>query len=168
MTLEDLIKAQEDAIKAQTEATKLLNEISAEIERLKAAEAEVKPWRAEIGNHYCLIKDNGATTHLTETGDAGDDDYYEIVNYYRTEELAEQDAKELALRGRLRQLRDDMCEGYEFNPNRDGAFTVAFSGAAGLFMVYRILCDVCGAVYFDSEEHAQKAADILNAEMGWE
>ena len=141
--------------------------IQAEIEKLKAEEEhkEVKPWRAEYSSKYYYVSDGGVIDCHLDDYDECDNILHSRGNYYRTEALAEQDAKELALRGRVRQLRDALCEGYRFVPSGNN-FYVYFDVLEKYYFVSigSFNC-VVGTVYFDTKEHAQTACDILNAEM---
>ena len=138
------------------------DKLTAELEKLKAEEAQVKPWRADSLEVYFCIEANEHIGAYTDTGDAFDEKVYSIGNYYRTRELAEQDAKELALRGRIRQLRDALCEGYQFKHGK-ASFCIFFDGE---YYRYSSSCNwhLLGTIYFDTKEHAQTACDILNAE----
>lgn len=160
MTLNE-IEQRLDALQAEKD------KLTAELERLKAEEQskEVKPWRAASGDIYYGISSNGTPFWGCEDGASLANTRYNNGNYYRTRELAEQDAKELALRGRVRQLRDALCEGYHF-VNGGNNFYVFFDVMEKYYFVS--VCNVhymVGTVYFDTKEHAQQACDILNAEM---
>lgn len=138
------------------------DKLTAELEQLKAEEAQVKPWRAQYDTpYYVLDVCHEVSTVLDWRGNFDDKRYY-CGNYYRTRELAEQDAKEIALRGRVRQLRDALCEGYQFKHGK-ASFCIFFDGE---YYRYSSSCNWCllGTIYFDTAEHAQQACDILNAE----
>lgn len=141
------------------------DKLTQELEWLKAEQSEVKPWRAEKNVGYCFVRDVGEIFSSPETGRESDYERYKIGNYYRTRELAEQDAKELALRGRVRQLRDVLCEGYQFKYGREN-YCIQYDGMFGKFSVEctDVLASIA-EIYFDTEDHAQQACDILNAEM---
>ena len=146
----------------QAEKDKLI----AELERLKAEEAQVKPWRAEYGENYYHISQIGNISADVEIFHNVDNKFFNCGNYYRTHELAEQDAKELALRGRVRQLRDALCEGYVFTGYED-CYCIGINAREGGFTVGYAFAPIrdIGQIYFDTEEHAQTACDILNAGM---
>ena len=150
-----------------TELEKQLDDIKSEIEKLKSEEAhkEVKPWRAEKNVGYCFVRDIGEICSTPETGRESDYDRYKIGNYYRTCELAEQDAKELALRGRVRQLRDVLCEGYQFINDVSNWLIYFDTEDEKFYADERILCNYVGVICFDTYEHAQQACDILNKEL---
>lgn len=140
--------------------------IQAEIEKLKAEEEhnKVKPWRADEDDRYYAIDADGEILDLDEDFGKDCDGMFSCGNYYRTRELAEQDAKELALRGRVRQLRDALCEGYQFI-NGVSNWIIYFDTEEEKFYAdERILCNYVGVICFDTKEHAQQACDILNAE----
>ena len=140
------------------------DKLTAELERLKSEKSEVKPWRAEKNAGYYILQNNGNICCYEETGFVIDTTRHKIGNYYRTSKLAEQDAKELALRGRVRQLRDALCEGYQFVP-QERNFYVFFSHSDKCFnFEYDADAEYIGTIYFDTKEHAQQACDILNAE----
>ena len=141
--------------------------IQAEIEKLKAEEQskEVKPWRADEDGRYYAIDADGEILDLGEHFREDCNEMFSCGNYYRTRELAEQDAKELALRGRVRQLRDALCEGYQFVHDNLNYF-VFYCHADGRFQVdCCTACQSIAEIYFDTKEHAQTVCDILNAEM---
>ena len=141
------------------------DKLTAELERLKADKSEVKPWRAEKNVGYCYVRDIGEICSTPETGRESDCDRYKIGNYYRTRELAEQDAKELSLRGRVRQLRDALCEGYTFTPHSDN-WEIYYDVIDKKYKTNEcILCHSLGVIFFDTKKHAQQACDILNTEM---
>ena len=161
MTLNE-IEQRLDALQAEKD------KLTAELERLKAEEAQetqVKPWRAEHGENYYHITPCGNVLVDVEIFHLVDDNLFNYGNYYRTEALAEQDAKELALRGRVRQLRDALCEGYKFVSGKNN-FYLFINEIQGRYSVSDITrCPSIGEIYFDTREHAQQACDILNAEM---
>ena len=140
--------------------------IQAEIEKLKAEEQskEVKPWRAEHGENYYHITPCGNVLVDNEIFHLVDDNLFNYGNYYRTRELAEQDAKELALRGRVRQLRDALCEGYQFTTGSTNYFLCYDTFTKWFFVSTSKIRRNVGDIYFDTREHAQQACDILNAE----
>lgn len=159
MTLNE-IEQRLDALQAEKD------KLTAELERLKAEEQskEVKPWRAGEGDKYYYIDIINKVATTAEAYLRVDFDAYSCGNYYRTRELAEQDAKELALRGRVRQLRDALCEGYQFR-HAENNYCICFNQHKNEYYVVISWQRVdVGAIYFDTDEHAQTACDILNAE----
>lgn len=144
------------------------DKLTAELEKLKAEQSEVKPWRAERGNCYYALGTNHGIVGVREMTDNFDSGNYSVGNYYRTRELAEQDAKELALRGRIRQLRDAMCEGYQFVKDNNNWY-IYLDEVLGKYMFACVSkFHSIGEIYFDTKDHAQTACDILNAERNKE
>lgn len=163
MTLNEL-EQRLSALKSEQE------KLTAELEKLKAKQVEIMPWRADYNAPYYYIRENGMLTpgYHRDERDEVDNRLFRVGNYYRTRELAEQDAKELALRGRVRQLRDALCEGYEFIHDNLNYF-VYYCHTDGEFQVdCCTACQSIAEVYFDTKEHAQTACDILNAERNKE
>ena len=158
MTLNEL----EQRLSALKEEQDLL---TAELERLKAEKPEVKPWRALPGGTYYSINWIGEIAIQKDIRGDISPLQYKCGNYYRTKELAEQDAKELALRGRVRQLRDAICEGYTFTPHINN-WEIYYDVIDKKYKTSEcILCHSLGVIFFDTKKHAQQACDILNAEM---
>lgn len=146
------------------------DKLTAELEKLKAEQSEVKPWRADYNAPYYFIRENGMLTpgYHRDERDEVDNRLFRTGNYYRTRELAEQDAKELALRGRIRQLRDALCEGYDFKKNNNNCY-IYLDKSLGEYKVASVsIANFIGEIYFDTKEHAQTACDILNAERNKE
>ena len=146
------------------------DKLTAELEKLKAEQAEVKPWRADYNAPYYFIRENGMLTpgYHRDERDEVDNRLFRTGNYYRTKELAEQDAKELALRGRIRQLRDALCEAYQFVKDNNNWY-IYLDEVLGKYMVACISkVHSIGEIYFDTKDHAQTACDILNAERNKE
>lgn len=155
MTIEQ-IEQRIDALKSEQD------KLAAELERLKIEKSEVKPWRAEKGEDYYAINDQGNSLRYHEIYDEFNDKIFAFGNYYRTRELAVQDSNDLALRGHIRQLRDALCEGYRFNPLEENYY-IQYSHTADYFYVECAKTDVSIAeIFFDTLEHAQQVCDILN------
>ena len=146
-----------------------LEVIKIEIEKLKKeakATSEIKPWRAEYKSAYYYVKEIGMIGNHHEEHDEVDNSNFRIGNYYRTRELAEQDVKELALRGRIRQLRDALCEGYQPSLGETSWSVIRCLEDFERFDVGSASTySSIGEIYFDTREHAQQACDILNAEL---
>lgn len=146
-----------------TELEKQLDDIKSEIEKLKAEEAQVKPWRAEKNVGYCFIRDIGEICSTPETGRESDYDRYKIGNYYRTRELAEQDAKELALRGKTRQLKDIFCEGFIWGSIM---YSIYYDVKNEIYTPFECSgTKIVGSIVFDTLTNAQIACNILNTEL---
>lgn len=143
------------------------DKLTAELERLKAEEQskEVKPWRAEYGSKYYYVSDGGVIDCHLDDYDECDNILHSRGNYYRTKALTEQDAKEFALRGHIRQLRDALCEGYKFVPQERNFYVFFYHSDKCFHTEWDADADYIGTIWFDTQEHAQQACDILNAEM---
>lgn len=143
------------------------DKLTAELERLKSEEEHkgVKPWRASGFCLYHYVDTDGRISASVEEADIKNTERFKFGNYYRTKALAEQDAKELALRGRVRQLRDALCEGYQFVNNVSNWLIYFDTEDEKFYADERILCNYVGVICFDTYEHAQQACDILNKEL---
>lgn len=143
------------------------DKLTAELERLKSEEEHkgVKPWRAKGDCLYYYVDTDNSTSAMVEDTHIKDTARFKCGNYYRTKALAEQDAKELALRGRVRQLRDALCEGYQFVNNVSNWLIYFDTEDEKFYADERILCNYVGVICFDTYEHAQQACDILNKEL---
>jgi hypothetical protein len=139
-----------------------VKELNLELERIK--EEKRKLWRAEYDEKYYCIRPTGAIDTGYEFGNVSNKYHHEFGNYYRTKELAEQDAKEQRLRNRVRQLRDMLCEGYKFN-QRTFNYSIYYNKDEKYFAFYERYVFCIGEVYFDNIEHVKQACDILNNEF---
>lgn len=146
---------------------KELNDIMAEIKQLKSEEQskEIKPWRAEYNSEYYYVTHRGTVDSYNDEITCVDNDVFRIGNYYRTKDLAEQDAKELALRGRVRQLRDALCEGYQFENGEYNYFIYKNKTYRKYTVGSAKHCHSIAGIFFDTLKHAQQACNILNHEL---
>lgn len=142
-----------------------VKELNLELERIK--EEKRKLWRAECDEKYYYIRPTGAIDTGYEFGNASNKYHHEFGNYYRTEELAEQDVKEQKLRNRVRQLRDMMCEGYKFNQGTFN-YSIYYDKHKKHFAFYESYDFCIGEIYFDTAGHAKQACIILNDEFNSE
>ena len=143
-----------------------LEELKREEEMQKKQE-EWKPWKPEAGEEYFFIN-NDLSIYCFCNYNGEEDRYnFEIGNCFRTGERAEQVAKKMRLLLRLEQLHDMLCPDYEPDwENYGQKFLVYFNHAEnrwhiGASNAFELRC----ATYFDTEENAEKAAEILNKEM---
>ena len=143
-----------------------LEALEKEAEMQKKQE-EPKPWKPETGEEYFFVN-NDLSIYCFCNYNGEEDRYnFEIGNCFRTGERAEQVAKKMRLLLRLEQLHDMLCPDYV--PDwKDGRlkYRVYFSHFQGK---YGVNCsnnieDSC-VVVFDTNENAEKAAEILNKEM---
>ena len=150
-----------------------ISNLQTELEKLKQAEKEknkeeknkLRPWRAELRDFYYYIDKKGNVYERKDFQDIDDYHFYEYGNYYRLRKLAEQDAKELKLRNRIRQYRDVLCENYKYNPCKSNWYIVFCNVTAEYRVSFTNSIEVIGLIYFDTQEHAQQVCDILNAEL---
>lgn len=161
-----------------------MNDIEKKLEALKAEflgklealekEAEMqkkqeewKPWKPEHGEEYFTIANGVDAVQYIYCGDDIDEVNIPSGNCFKTKKRAEQVAKKMRMLLRLEQLHDMLCPDYV--PDWEGdrlKFQIYFSHSQG---EYGKSCSTgiespCMAV-FDTEENAEKAAEILNKEM---
>lgn len=143
-----------------------LEALEKEAEMQKKQE-EPKPWKPEAGEEYFFVN-NDLSIYCFCNYNGEEDRYnFEIGNCFRTGERAEQVAKKMRLLLRLEQLHDMLCPDYEPDWGGDRLkFQIYFSHSQG---EYGKSCSTgiespCMAV-FDTEENAEKAAEILNKEL---
>ena len=143
-----------------------LEALEKEAEMQKKQE-EPKPWKPEREEKYFTIENSFDVVQYTYCEDGIDESNIKFGNYFRTRERAEQVADKMRLLLRLEQLHDMLCPDYV--PDWEGdrlKFQIYFSHSQG---EYGKSCSTgiespCMAV-FDTEENAEKAAEILNKEM---
>ena len=89
-TPRDNINKKEKAMK-KTEAKEQLEKLQVEVDRLReiVEQEDKKPWRAEIGNMYCYVNDNGHISSSAEFFHSCDTIKYAKGNYFQTKEEAE-------------------------------------------------------------------------------
>ena len=143
-----------------------LEALEKEAEMQKKQE-EPKPWKPEARAEYFFIDNYFLSHSFYNMNDDVDSYNFEIGNCFPTKERAEQVAKKMRLLLRLEQLHDMLCPDYV--PDWEGdrlKVQIYFSHSQG---EYGKSCSTgiespCMAV-FDTEENAEKAAEILNKEM---
>ena len=143
-----------------------LEALEKEAEMQKKQE-EPKPWKPKDGEDYFYIGIDFTIDSLENVDDDTDKRNFRIGNCFRTKERAEQVAEKMRLLLRLEQLHDMLCPDYV--PDWEGdrlKFQIYFSHSQG---EYGKSCSTgiespCMAV-FDTEENAEKAAEILNKEL---
>lgn len=154
-----------EALKA--EFLEKLEELQKEAEAQKKQE-EPKPWKPKDGEDYFYICIDFTIDSWENVDDDTDKRNFRIGNCFRTEERAEQVAKKMRQLLRLEQLHDMLCPAYVPDwEDSEAKFYVYFSHIQNN---WRVGCSTaweypCMAI-FDVEENAQKAAEILNKEMG--
>lgn len=143
-----------------------LEALEKEAEMQKKQE-EPKPWKPEVGEEYFYIGIDFTIDSWENVDDDTDKRNFRIGNCFPTEARAEQVAEKMRLLLRLEQLHDMLCPDYV--PDWEGdrlKFQIYFSHSQG---EYGKSCSTgiespCMAV-FDTEENAEKAAEILNKDM---
>lgn len=143
-----------------------LEALEKEAEMQKKQE-ELKPWKPKDGEDYFYICIDFTIDSWENVDDDTDKRNFRIGNCFPTEERAEQVAKKMRLLLRLEQLHDMLCPDYV--PDWEGdrlKFQIYFSHSQG---EYGKSCSTgiespC-MVVFDTEENAEKAAEILNKEL---
>lgn len=156
-----------------------MNDIEKKIEELKSEfltkletlQKEVKMQKKQeewkFGEKYFYISQSGRVICEMFTEHRTDIARKNFGNFFRTRERAEQVAEKMRLLLRLEQLHDMLCPDYV--PDWEGdrlKFQIYFSHSQG---EYGKSCSTgiespCMAV-FDTEENAEKAAEILNEEL---
>lgn len=153
-----------EALKA--EFLEKLEALEKEAEMQKKQE-EPKPWKPEREEKYFTIENRFDVVQYTYCEDGIDESNIQFGNCFRTEERAEQVAEKMRLLLRLEQLHDMLCPDYVPDwKNYGQKFLVYFNHAEnrwhiGASNAFELRC----ATYFDTEENAEKAAEILNKEM---
>ena len=143
-----------------------LEALEKEAEMQKKQE-ELKPWKPEREEKYFTIENSFDVVQYTYCEDGIDESNIQFGNYFRTEERAEQVAEKMRMLLRLEQLHDMLCPDYVPDwENYGQKFLVYFNHAEnrwhiGFSNAFELRC----ATFFDTEENAEKAAEILNKEM---
>lgn len=155
------IEKKMEALKA--EFLEKLEVLEKEVEMQKKQE-EWKPWKPEVEEEYFYIGNTLETGKYLNWDDSIDDKLITAGNCFLTRERAEQVAEKMRLLLRLEQLHDMLCPDYvpDWNNIRELKFCLAYSYYNNC---WEVSCCEHSAVYFDTEENAQKAAEILNKEM---
>lgn len=143
-----------------------LEALKKEAEMQKKQE-EPKPWKPEIGEEYFTIANGVDAVQYIYYGDGIDEVNIPSGNYFRTEERAEQVTDKMRLLLRLEQLHDMLCPDYVPDWNNDGElkFCLGYDHADDCWLADDFNVTQYPTVYFDTNENAEKAAEILNKEM---
>lgn len=154
-----------EALKA--EFLEKLEELQKEAEAQKEQE-ELKPWKPEAGEEYFFINNDLSIYCFCSYNGKSDRYNFEIGNCFRTRERAEQVAEKMRLLLRLEQLHDMICPDYvpDYEDDDEVKYHVYFGHSRGRYDISRSIRweNPCMAV-FDTEENAEKAAEILNKEL---
>lgn len=143
-----------------------LEELKKEAEMQKKQE-EPKPWKPEIGEGYFYIGNTLGIGEYFNGGDYIDDKPITAGNCFRTKERAEQVAKKMRLLLQLEQLHDMLCPDYEPDWNNTSKQKICLGRDHADDCWFVDIFDITEypTAYFDTEENAQKAAEILNKEI---
>ena len=144
-----------------------LEALEKEAEMQKEQE-ELKPWKPEIGESYFFIRNNFEVMDKVKEANSFEAGRISNGNCFRTEERAEQVAKKMRLLLRLEQLRDMLCPDYVPDwENEKDKFCLCYHHEGKQWSVESwLFFESQGFVWFDTFENAEKAADILNKELG--
>ena len=143
-----------------------LEALEKEAEMQKKQE-EPKLRKPEHGEKYFYIRDTLEIGSFFNWDGSIDDKLIKVGNCFRTKKRAEQIADRMRLLLRLEQLHDMLCPDYVPDwENYGQKFLVYFNHAEnrwhiGASNAFELRC----ATYFDTEENAEKAAEILNEEL---
>lgn len=146
-----------------------LEALEKEAEMQKKQE-EPKPWKPEDGEDYFYIGSDFTIDSWENVDDDTDKRNFRIGNCFPTEARAEQVAEKMRLLLRLEQLHDMLCPDYVPDWGKCGQkFLVYFNHAEnqwtiGAYNAFEMRCET----YFDTNENAKKAAEILNKEKEME
>lgn len=155
-----------EALKA--EFLEKLEELQKEADAQKEQE-EPKPWKPAYGQNYFALSGNFTACKCTNYGENFDEFPISIGNCFPTKERAEQVAEKIRLLLRLEQLHDMLCPDYEpdWENEDEHKFYLFYDGKTGNWKyTYWSTFDFRVGEYFDTEKNAEKAAEILNKEMG--
>ena len=155
-------------IEKKLEALKV--EFLGKLEELKKeAEMQKKQEEWKFGEKYFYISQTGRVIQDTFTEHRIDTARKNFGNFFPMKERAEQVAKKMRLLLRLEQLHDMLCPDYvpDYEDDDEVKFYVYFGHSQGRYDISRSISweNPC-MVAFDAEKNAQKAAEILNKEMG--
>lgn len=156
-----------------------MNDIEKKIEALKAeflgkleelkkeAEMQKKQEEWKFGEKYFYISQSGRVICEVFTEHRTDIARKNFGNFFRTRERAEQVKEKMRLLLRLEQLHDMLCPDYVPDWNNDGElkFCLGYDHADDCWLADDFNVTQYPTVYFDTNENAEKAAEILNKEL---
>lgn len=127
----------------------------------------VEPWKPETREKYFCVDNYFLSHSFYNMNDDVDSYNFEISNYFRTRERAEQVAKKMRLLLRLEQLHDQLCPDYEPDWEKEkDKFCLCYHHEGKQWSVESwLFFESQGFVWFDTFENAEKAAEILNKEL---
>lgn len=141
-----------------------------EEEKMRKEQREPKPWKPEVEEKYFYIGNALEIGSYLNWDDPIDDKIIKAGNCFSTKERAEQVARKIRLLLRLEQLHDMLCLDYEpdWNNPRKQKICLGYDHADDCWFVDDVddfNITEYPTAYFDTEENAEKAAEILNKEM---
>ena len=142
-----------------------LEELRKEAEK----QEEPKSWKPAYGQDYFTLSCDFKVCTYTNYEERFDDGLISAGNCFPTKERAEQVAEKMRLLLRLEQLHDVLCPDYEpdWKNEDEHKFYLFYDGKTGNWKyTYWSAFDFRVGEYFDTEKNAEKAAEILNKEMG--
>lgn len=150
-----------EALKAE-----FLGKLEAKETKIQKRQEKLKPWKPEVGEKYFVAVEDGADV-VQYCEDSIDEFNIRFGNCFRTKERAEQVARKIRLLLRLEQLHDMLCPDYEPDWNNTSKQKICLGRDHADDCWFVDIFDITEypTAYFDTEENAQKAAEILNKEM---
>lgn len=135
--------------------------------KMQKKQEEPKPWKPAYGQNYFALSGNFTACKCTNYGERFEEYPISIGNCFRTKKRAEEVADKILLLLRLEQLHDMLCPDYVPDWGKCGQkFLVYFNHAENRWHIgYSNAFELRCATYFDTEENAEKAAEILNKEL---
>ena len=126
-----------------------------------------KKWKPKYGEAYFAIENAVDVVRYIYIGDDIDESCILSGDYFPTRERAEQVTKKMRLLLRLEQLHDILCPDYEPDWNNTSKQKICLGRDHADDCWFVDIFDITEypTAYFDTEENAQKAAEILNKEM---
>lgn len=150
-----------EALKA--EFLEKLEELRKEAEK----QEEPKSWKPAYGQDYFTLSCDFKVCTYTNYGERFEEYPISIGNCFRTKKRAEEVADKILLLLRLEQLHDMLCPDYEPDWNNTSKQKICLGRDHADDCWFVDIFDITEypTAYFDTEENAQKAAEILNKEM---
>ena len=128
-----------------------------------------KTWyeRAENNRPYYAIDTENRVFESREANDSFDYIRYKNANYYTEKNLAENNARADNLMRQLRRFAAENCEEVEWDNKAEHWYIRHGMIGGGLDVDIVTYAKDFGAIYFDTEENAQKAIEIFKDELIW-
>lgn len=125
--------------------------------------------RVSIGMGYYAVSPWGVVDTMSESNYTIDDDYYDNVNYYSSEEVAKNNARADRL---IRQLRRFSVENRKSKPDwtkrENHKYRIVYNHLESMIRAERSFAvEGFGVVYFDSRELAEQAIKEFKDKLIW-